>query len=93
MGIEFKDAGSNTPKKILGIVPAQVYFVNYTDGNAKQATRVALRVENAEGTYLLSEKISGDLVVKEAASWFHSAFVKALKQEGHEGPVDGAESL
>jgi hypothetical protein len=93
MGIEFKEAKDNPPKKVLKIIPAQAYFVNYTDGIGRAATRVAFRIDGSKNTYLLSEKISGDLVVKEASGWLHTEFVKALKREGHEGPVGGAESL
>lgn len=93
MGIEFKDAADNTPKKVIEVVPVKMYFVRYNDGAARPSARIALRVEGAEDSYLFSEKISGDLVVKQSTPWFHKDFVRFLRQEGLEGNKDGVDAL
>jgi len=90
-GFVFGDADGNAPRKILGITPAEIFFVNYTDGENRKQTRLAVRAPGSKSVFIFQEKIQGQFVATVAADWFQKGFVEKLVDLGlEEDPNEGA---
>jgi hypothetical protein len=96
-GFVFGDSEEGTPRKVLGITPAEIFFVNYTDGESRKQTRLAVRAPGSKSVFLFQEKIQGQYVATVAADWFQKGFSEKMKDLGYEEApnesTEGAEQL
>jgi len=88
----FGDGEAGAPNTIMNIAKLDAYIVAYKDGAGKDATRVCLRVQNSNTTFVLQERINGVNVVTSTHDWFNKALTDKLQDLGVE-KSDSSESV
>ena len=83
VGFKFEDVKGNAgPKTIQKVSELETFLVGFKDNEGRDQVRIAMRMPDGSATFLLQDKIAGNLVTSGASKWFHDALSKANNQSG-----------
>jgi hypothetical protein len=94
-GFVFGESKEDGPSKVTGVIPVEVFLVQYTDGFSKKCVRLVFKMPGAKDAFILQEKIHGSYVATAGTPWFTEALSNKLREKGIEKTPakEGVEAL
>lgn len=78
---DYKYQNSGAPRTVTGAAPLKPYVVSYKDGEGRPQTRICFRTEDGSATFVVQEKVAGQMLTVSANAWFHKGLSEKLQED------------